>query len=238
MKINGSSAWKIFSRFLGFLMLAALPLVMVSTAHATDNAEAQAIVDKAKGTLANFMSDGNYSWLHSHLKTAYGVIIFPQIIKAGFFLGGTGGSGVLLVRDAKTGTWSEPAFYTLGSVTFGLQIGGEAAEVIMLAMNRSAVESLYSSSIKLGGNASIALGPVGGGATGEVTADFVSFAKSKGLYAGINLEGSYIGVRDSLNEAFYGKSVRPVDIIVRKEVKNSGADELRSALKNASSTKQ
>ncbi|MBP1751345.1 MAG: hypothetical protein H6Q57_181 [Geobacteraceae bacterium] len=238
MKIDGSSAWKIFSRFLGYLMLAALSLVPVSTAHAAENAEAQAIVDKAKGTLANFMSDGNYSWLHSHLKTAYGVIIFPQIIKAGFFVGGSGGSGVMLVRDTKTGTWSEPAFYTLGSVTFGLQIGGEAAEVIMLAMNRSAVESLYSSSIKLGGNASIALGPVGGGATGEVTADFVSFAKSKGLYAGINLEGSYIGVRDSLNEAFYGKSVRPVDIIVRKEVKNSGADELRSALKNASSTKQ
>jgi lipid-binding SYLF domain-containing protein len=207
-------------------------------ALAVDKEEAQAYVDKAKGTLANFMSDQNYSWLHNRLATAHGVIIFPQIIKGGFFIGGSGGTGVLMVRNPMTDTWSEPAFYTLGSVTFGLQIGGEAAEVIMLAMSRKAVDTLYSSSIKLGANASIAAGPVGGGATGEVTADFVSFAKSKGLYAGINLEGSVIQVRDNLNTAYYGKPVRPIDIIEKKEVTNPGSDDLRAALQKAAAMKK
>jgi len=153
-------------------------------------------------------------------------------------MGGSGGTGVLLVRDQRTGNWSEPAFYTIGSVTFGLQIGGEAAEVVMLAMSQKAIDSVLSSSVKLGGDVSIALGPVGGGAKANagvpnVTADFVSFAKAKGLYAGLNLEGSIVGVRDSLNKAYYGRNVRPADIIVRHAVSNRGSDELRAALRRA-----
>ncbi|HET6419859.1 MAG TPA: lipid-binding SYLF domain-containing protein, partial [Geobacteraceae bacterium] len=176
-----------------------------STARAADKAvEAQSIVDKAKGTLADLMSDSNFSWMWKYIKQARGVVIFPSVIKGGFFIGGSGGTGVLMVRNGTT--WSEPAFYTLGSVTFGLQIGGEAAEVVMLAMNQKAVDSVLSSSVKLGGDASIAVGPLGGGAKGsatipEVTADFVSFTKAKGLYAGLNLEGAVLAVRDSLDEA-------------------------------------
>ena len=141
-----------------------------------------------------------------------------------------------MVRDAKTGNWSEPAFYTIGSVTFGLQIGGEAAEVVMLAMSQKAIDSLLSSSFKLGGDISIALGPVGAGAKASadipnVNADFLTFAKSKGLYAGLNLEGAVVAVRDSLNKAYYGKYVRPADIIVAMDVSNHGAAELRESLK-------
>ena len=78
------------------------------------------------------MSDPNYAWLHKNIDRAKGVLIFPQVIKGGFIGGGSGGTGVLLVRDEKTGNWSEPAFYTIGSVTFGLQIGGQAEEVVQL----------------------------------------------------------------------------------------------------------
>lgn len=139
-----------------------------------------------------------------------------------------------------TGTWSEPAFYTVGSVTFGLQIGDEAAEVVMLAMNQKALDSLLSSSVKLGGDASVAIGPVGGGAKGAVTvpavtADFVSFTRSKGLYVGLNLEGSVLEVRDALNSAYYGRTVTPKDIIIMKDVRNSRAYGLRSVLEKASS---
>ncbi len=184
------------------------------------------------------MSDSNFSWMWKYIKHAKGVIIFPQVIKGGFFIGGSGGTGVLLVRDRATGTWSEPAFYTLGSVTFGLQIGGEAAEVVMLAMNQKAVDSLLSSSVKLGGDASIAIGPIGGGAKGsatlpEVTADFVSFTKAKGLYAGLNLEGSVLAVRDSLNESYYGKAVTPKVIFFTKKAVNPGSDRLRAELEKA-----
>lgn len=210
-----------------------------TTAFAEEKNEAQSIVDKSKGALSDMMSDEAFSWLHGYLKSAKGVLIFPQILKAGFFLGGSGGTGVLLVRDEATGTWSEPSFYTAGSVTFGLQIGAEAAEVIMLAMNQKALDSLLSSSVKLGGDASVAIGPIGGGAKGAVTipavtADFVSFTKAKGLYAGLNLDGSVLAVRDALNSAYYGKGVTPKDVIVMKDVSNPGANELRHALKNAS----
>jgi lipid-binding SYLF domain-containing protein len=201
--------------------------------------EAQSIVDKSKGTINDLMSDSAFSWLYGHLATAKGVLIFPQVLKAGFFLGGSGGTGVLLIHDLSTGTWSEPAFYTLGSVTFGLQIGGEAAQVVMVAMNQKAIDSLLSSSVKLGGDVSVAIGPLGGGAKGavtvpEVTADFVSFSKAKGLYAGLNVEGSVLQVRDGLNSAYYGKTITPKDIIVNKTAGNSGADGLRSALKKTS----
>ena len=209
-----------------------------SMVAAADKEEPQVIVDKAKATFTSIMSDKNFSWLHKSLKDAKGVVIFPQVLKAGFFLGGSGGTGVVLVRNAETGRWSDPAFYTLGSVTFGLQIGAEAAEVVMLAMNQKAIDTLLTSSAKLGADASIAIGPIGGGAKGSVavpsvTADFLSFARSKGLYAGLNLEGSVLAVRDSLNESYYGKGIGPKDIIVKKGVRNAGAKALRAAVEKA-----
>jgi len=202
------------------------------TVMAADKDEAQSIVDKAKGTLQSFLSDKNYSWVNEHINKEKGVLIYPQVLKAGFFLGGSGGTGVFLARNAK-GEWSQPAFYTMGSVTFGLQIGGEAAEVIVLCMNQKAVDALMTSKVKFGGDTSIALGPVGAGAKSNVVADFVSFAKSKGLYAGLNLEGSVVDVREGLNQAYYGKSLTPIQIVVEKKATNPGSSALRAALKKA-----
>ena len=224
----------IFGAVLSSAVIAVLLLIVsVMPAVAADSGEAQGIVDKARVTFNNFMRDSNYTWLHENLKEAKGLLIFPQVIKGGFIIGGSGGTGVLVVRDEKTNDWSQPAFYTIGSVSFGLQIGGEAAEVIMMAMSQKAIDSLFASSFKLGADISIAVGPVGGGAKGNVTADFISFAKSKGLYAGLNFEGSVVDVRDSLNKAYYGKNVSPVEIVAKKEVSNKGAAELRETLKKA-----
>jgi lipid-binding SYLF domain-containing protein len=139
-----------------------------------------------------------------------------------------------LVKDE--GNWSHPAFYTMGSVTFGLQIGGEASELLVLAMTQKAVDSLYSSSFKLGGDVSVAVGPVGAGAKANVdipnvTADFITFTKTRGLYGGLNLEGAVIAVRDSLNHAYYGRTVRPIDIVEKHMVANRGSADLRESLK-------
>jgi lipid-binding SYLF domain-containing protein len=212
---------------------ASLPFAAMTPAQADDRMDARVIVYKARITFESFMRDKNYAWLHENLKNAKGVLIFPRILKAGFILGGSGGTGVLVVKDSKTGDWSQPAFYTLGSVSFGFQIGGEAAEVVMLVMSEKAIDSLFATSVKLGGDASVAGGPYGAGEQANVTADFISFAKSKGLYAGLNLQGSIIDVREGLNKAYYGKEVRPLEIIVEKKVSNKGASALREALKNA-----
>ncbi len=202
-------------------------------ACAVDMAEAQGLVDKARITFNEIVSDSQYGWLRNHLNEAKGLLIYPQVIKGGFIVGGSGGTGVLVVRDEKNSDWGQPAFYTIGSVTLGLQIGGEASQVIVMAMSQKAIDSLLSSSFKFGADASVAVGPVGGGAKENITADFISFAKSKGLYAGINLEGAVVNVRDSLNSAYYGRSASPLDIIVKKEVSNAGSNELRDALKKA-----
>lgn len=209
----------------GMLLVTGAPGAM-----AAEEEDAQGIVDKARVTLGGFLRDKDYDWIPRYLKKAKGVLIYPQVLKAGFIFGGSGGSGVLLVKDDKTGDWSGPAFYTLGSVSFGLQIGGEAAEVVLLVMSQKGVDSLLASKFKLGGDTSIALGPVGAGAKSDVTADFVSFAKSKGLYAGLNLDGSYVGVREGLNKAYYGKEATPVDILVKKAVSNKGAAPLIEVL--------
>ncbi len=209
-------------------------VILPAPVAAADHSDAQAIVDRARLTFDDFMSDQNYTWLHQNLGKAKGLLIFPQVLKAGFVLGGSGGTGVLVLRDEKTCNWSDPAFYTLGSVTFGLQIGGESAEVIMMVMSQKAVDSLLASSFKLGGDASVALGPVGIGAKSNITSDFISFAKAKGIYAGLNLEGSVVSVRDTLNNGYYGREVRPVDIIVKKDVNNEGSHDLLVTLKKLS----
>ncbi len=219
------------------LLIAALTfgvlLVAANVATASDAVSAQAIVDRARVTFTDFMADQHYTWLHENLKNAKGLLIFPEVLKAGFILGGSGGTGVLVLRNGKSCDWSEPAFYTIGSVTFGPQIGGEAAEVVMMVMTQKAVDSLFASSVKLGGEASFALGPVGEGAKANITADFISFAKAKGLYAGLDLAGSFVKVRDGLNGAYYhyGKDLRPIDIVVNNGVSNKGADDLLGTLK-------
>jgi SH3 domain-containing YSC84-like protein 1 len=211
----------------GFCMSAAAP------AAASNATEAQGIVTKARVTLDGFMADKNYAWFQQGLKSARGILIYPQVLKAGFFLGGSGGTGVLLVKDKQSGDWSQPAFYTMGSVSFGLQIGGEAAEVAMLVMSDRAVDSLLASSVKLGGDMSVALGPVGAGGTANLQADFISFAKAKGAYAGLNLQGSIVDVRDKLNAAYYNRAVRPIEIVVENKVSKKGSYALRAALKKA-----
>ena len=231
MEMKGRWASNILTAVVIITILLAGTVIPAVASDSDD--KAQGIVDRARVTFNDFMRDKNYTWLHENLKESRGLLIFPQVIKGGFFIGGSGGTGVLVVKDDKTGDWSQPAFYTIGSVSLGLQIGGEAAEVIMMAMSQKAIDSLFTSSFKLGGDTSIALGPVGIGAKGNVTADFISFAISKGLYAGLNLEGSVVDVRDSLNKEYYGKSVSPVDIIVKKDVSNKGSADLRETIKAA-----
>ncbi len=215
---------KMLCAAIGALLI--LPLWIVTAAPvlaASEADEAQAIVDKSQITFNSFMRDKDYSYLQENITKAKGVLIYPQVLKAGFIFGGSGGTGVLVLRDREKNEWTGPAFYTLGSVTFGLQIGGEAAEIIMLVMTQKAVDTLFSNSMKLGADASVAAGPVGVGAKANIVADFISFARSKGVYAGINLEGSVLGVRDGLNKGYYGKEVSPVDILVKRTVSNPGS---------------
>ncbi len=226
------------------MFILALMLVSYTSAIASNEAAvssqatvAQGIVDKATLTVNDFMHDPKYVWLHEHLNQAKGILIFPEVIQGGLGVGGSGGTGVLLVRD-KSGNWDYPAFYTTASVHFGPLIGAEVKEVVMVAMTQKAIDSLLSSSFEMGGEVSAALGPVGTGEKAtvnmpDVNADFVAFAKSKGLYAGLDLGGTDIKVRQNLNAAYYHAGVQPDDIIIKKDVSNRGATELLETLRKA-----
>ena len=215
-----------------FLSFGLLVLSGTFTPTAAEDAEQQVLVDKAVVTVENFMADPDMTWLRSNIKDAQGVLIIPALVKAGFVFGGSGGRGVLLVRDEAQRFWGEPAFYSLGSVSWGLQIGIESSEVIMLVRTRKGLDSLLTSSLKLGADASVAAGPVGAGAK-AATADILSFARAKGAFAGLSLEGAVVKTNDDWNSAYYGTAVRPVDILVKKSVKNPGSAKLREAVGKA-----
>ena len=207
---------------------------------ADDASDAQQLVEKARLTFEGFGGDPNLGAFRDLVKTAKGVYIAPQVLRGAFIIGVSGGSGVLLARDEKAGTWNGPAFYTTGEASFGLQAGAEASEVVLLAMTERGVSKLFSTTVKLGADVSIAVGPVGAGVRAEtagLSADIVSFARSKGLYAGISFEGAVVATRDGLNNAYYGKEVTPTDILVRREVSNPQATRLIQAIADVAGRK-
>ena len=188
--------------------------------------DARHLADKARLTLETFMQAPETQAFRNLVVNARGVFIAPQILRGAFVVGGSGGSGVYLVRDMRTNSWAGPAFYTLGGVSFGFQIGGEASEVVFLAMTERGVNALLKSGVKLGADVGVAVGPVGLGAdasTANLSVDILTFSRSKGLYGGISLAGSVVYVRDDWNTAYYGLNVVPSDILVSKTVSNRHA---------------
>ena len=198
-------------------------------AASKDIEKPEELVKAALVTFNNFSADPDMGWFRKNIGRAKAIIIYPRIIRAGFIFGGSGGSGVLLHRDEKTGNWSYPAFYTMGSGSFGFQAGVDFSEVVLMVMTQKGMDSLLSTNFKLGADVSVAAGPVGAGAKAQ-TADVLSFSRAKGAFGGISVEGAVIKPRDKWNSAYYGKPVRTVDIAVKRSVKNPGADELRSAV--------
>ena len=187
--------------------------------------EAQVVVDNANRTFTHFMNDPDMVWFRNNLDKAYGLLIVPILGRGGFIIGGSGGRGLLIGKDSQTGYWSQPAFYTMGSASIGLQIGGDKSEVILMVMSKNGLDALLSTKAQLGGDMSIAAGPVGTG-TRAATTDILAFSRSKGAFAGLTAEGSIIDPEDQRNAAYYGKAVSPLDILIRRTVENPGATTL------------
>src|SRR5512141_1092031 len=215
-------------KLLSVPVIGALAFAAVTTATpaAAAAGEQQALVDEALGTFNNFVRDPEMSWIQKNLPKAKGVLIAPSITKAGFILGGSGGRAVFVARDAKSGKWAGPVFYTLATASVGFQAGVSVSENVTLVMTEKGLNSLLSTSFKMGGDASVAAGPVGAGAQSNVVADLVTFARSKGVYGGLNLDGTVVKTSDEWNSAYYGKKVLPPDVLIRMDASNPGAAKL------------
>lgn len=200
------------------LVVIGLSLMLASCASTKTQADARASADAADATLKRFIHDPDMNWLQQNLPKARALMICPQILQAGFVFGGAGGTCVVMSRGQTDGGWNGPAFYKMAIGSVGLQAGAQSSEMVALIMTDKARDSLLSSSFKLGGDVSVAAGPVGTGAGSQINADMVNFVKSKGLYGGLNVDGSVISVDDGGNASYYGRPATPVDILVKKSV--------------------
>ena len=215
------AAWPAVVVFLFLIPLAAM---------AGGSLEQQRLIDEATVTFERFLeTPGIASWYRSEAKDVKAVFIVPQLLRGAFLVGAAGGKGVLLARDLVKGGWSPPAFYRMSAGSFGFQAGADSSQVVLIIQTFSALEQFYGSgTAKLGLDAGLTFGTIGeGGTTGF---DIVSFAWSKGLFGGMSVEGLAITAAGSDNEAFYGASVKPEEILSNGSVTNPGADRLRTTV--------
>src|ERR1035438_528027 len=175
------------------------------------------------------------------LNRSYCVVIYPSVKKAAFIVGGSYGRGLISCRKGKdfSGPWSAPAMFALEAGSVGFQIGGQATDFVLLVMNDSGARSVMSSKVKLGGDASVAAGPVGRDAAAAtdivMKAEILSYSRAQGLFAGISLEGSTLRSDDGANKALYGKELSAKEIVREGKVPApASAARLLAVLRKAS----
>lgn len=195
---------------------------VISSPAKADNAGIVKI-DDAVEVLAQTLSIPEKGIPPALLGNAEGIAIIPGVIKAGFILGGRYGKGILVVRQ-KDGSWSNPVFITVAGGSIGWQIGVESIDIILVFKSSRSVEGIMNGKFTLGADASVAAGPVGRQASAStdvlLKSEIYSYSRSRGLFAGLALDGAGIQINHDANEAFYGTGYAlPADIIGNKKLK-------------------
>ena len=158
------------------------------------------------------------------LEKAECVIVFPSVLKLAAGFGGSYGRGAMVCRTGEhfQGPWGAPAMYALEGGSFGFQLGGQATDLVLLVMNDRGAQSILSSKVKLGADASAAAGPKGRDASADtdasLRAEILSYSRSRGLFAGISLEGSTLRPDDEASEQVYGHKIKARDIILGRSM--------------------
>lgn len=161
------------------------------------------------------------------LKDAEVIAVFPDVVKAAFIFGGSGGKGVVSARDPKTGRWGPPVFLKIGGGSWGAQIGAESADFVMVGVNRDAEKVFEKEEWTVDATASVAAGPIGrsakAGTDWKANSEWLSYSRSKGLFAGLSLGGSKIKLDDDVNHAVYGPGLRATDILAGRGTADASA---------------
>lgn len=195
------------------LLMLFLCVVLPANAAAVDLTDLEAIVDDARLAFARFVGDPDMAWFRERTKKARAVFIAPRVTRGGYFFGGSWGSGILLVRDPSTGQWSQPVFYRVTGLSFGLQIGALHSEIVALATDDRTADEMAAGAFTLGVGGAVGVGSYGGGRSGSLETlsrtGFLSVESPTGLYAGIAAGGTLVLVQNAANERYYG---RPVEL--------------------------
>jgi lipid-binding SYLF domain-containing protein len=211
-----------------------LALLLGLAAPALAQQDQQALVDRAALAVQEVMGSGDRPQdAQDYLRRARAALVCPRIFRAGFIIGGEGGSCVLVGRDGG-GSWSSPAFYTMGAGSIGLQIGVQDATVVIMVMTERGLNALLNSQFSFGADAALSVATIGGGIQGATTsaagADIVAIARSRGLFAGMSLQGNVLTYLPDYARAYYNRDVSARQIVVGMEVHNPGSDPLRAML--------
>jgi len=207
---------KIIRSFIGALCLS---LIITAAVFTKDEDDAAKQASKAAKVFTEIMAAPDKAIPTSVLDKSQCIAVFPQVIKAGFIVGGRGGRGV---ASCRTGAgWSAPAFFDMKGGSFGLQIGAQATDFVLLFIGDDGMKSLLKSKFEMGGDASVAAGPVGrqAGASTDLRLDaqILSYSRSKGLFAGLELKGTVISLDDSDMESAYGAGATAADVLTGKK---------------------
>jgi lipid-binding SYLF domain-containing protein len=195
-------------------------LLVASTAFAADDQKKQEDRLENAGQVMSEILNMPDSIPHDLLDRTKCVVVIPSVLKAAFVVGGSYGRGAMVCRSGKdfTGPWGAPAMYALEGGSFGFQLGAQATDFVFLIMNEHGATSLLHSKVKLGGDASVAAGPVGREAEADtdayMRAEILTYSRSRGLFAGISLEGSTLRPDGEANEALYGRKISASEIVI------------------------
>ncbi len=214
------------------VVLAGLALLPARVLAETPQGQ-QELVDRATLAAQEILDGSQGNDARNLLPKARAVMICPRVFRVGFLFGGEGGGCVLLARGGQ-GSWSSPAFYSVGGGSFGLQAGIQDAEIMMMILTTNGLRAVMDSQFRLGADASVAVVTVGGGVEGATTtnlnADIVAFAQTRGLFAGVSLQGSVMSSDSEGDALYYGQPVGPVEIVMAMRANNPAADPLRTVL--------
>lgn len=203
-----------------FLSLGAL--FYSAAAYAETKTELDSRVAEAKKVLQEIMTAPDQSIPEELLAKCKAIAIYPTVLKAGFIFGGRFGKGVVLRRNEETGQWGLPAFSTIGGGSWGLQIGADATDLIFVVMSDRGLDGLLQSHFTMGADVGVAGGPMG--RSSEVATDLtlksgiLSYSRSRGLFAGMALQGAVLTEDNNSNGVYYGKPVTSRDILFGKDV--------------------
>lgn len=189
------------------------PVAAQNATRASDEAKR---LRRAADVFTEIMNAPDHAVPQAILDKAEAIAVFPNVIKAAFVFGGERGKGIISVRNRGTNAWSAPAFMTITAGSWGAQIGGQSADIVLVVMNRDGVDKLMQDQFKVGGEAEAAAGPVGRRAAAstdvQLHAQILSYSRSRGLFAGISLSGASVHEDIDANEAFYGQRLHTREI--------------------------
>lgn len=218
-------------RHLGYSLLLVSFLLTVIPMFAASNSKDEETLQNAATVLQAMLSSKDIP--HSVLNKADCIVILPNVKKFAIGIGGTGGRGPMSCRQGKNynGKWSAPAMYNIGGASAGFQLGGTSTDFVLLIMAPTAVDKVLDGKVKVGQDATAAAGPgatTGGGVGG---ADILSYARAKGLFAGVSLNGATLSPDQDSNKRLYGKDLSARDIVTGTAVKpTAGGQGLVSSL--------